>query len=78
MSNDLDPEVRLAVLEEKVETLEEVLREVRASLQALEAIAQAGRGVLGTFRTILVLGGILGSLFGLGATIINFLKPHGH
>lgn len=47
--------------------------EIKASLKALEKIAAQGGGA---FHTILIIGGIIGWMVGVGASIYALFRPH--
>lgn len=70
------PEERIAILETEIRAVHENMREIKASLKALETIAQTGNGV---FRTVLFIGGSVGWLFGIVMGILSFLRNwHGN
>lgn len=59
-------EERLATLEAEMKNVSDDVRDIKASLKALEVIAQRGGGAL---HTILIIGGFIGWLAGIGTAL---------
>ena len=57
---------RLAVVETENRTMRSDIAEIKESVKALEQIASRGGGA---FHAILIIGGFLGWLAGIGATV---------
>lgn len=64
---------RLARLEAEMLAVNSDVSEIKASLKALEKIAAQGGGA---FHTILIIGGIIGWMVGVGASIYALFRPH--
>lgn len=62
---------RLATLEAEMKNVRNDVSEIKASLKALEVIAQRGGGA---FHTILIIGGFIGWLAGMGAALYALFR----
>lgn len=62
---------RLARLEAEMSAVQGDVSEIKTSIKALERIAAQGGGA---FNAILLIGGLLGWLAGIGATIYAFVR----
>lgn len=69
----LSAEERLATLEQEMRDVRDDVREIRASLKSLEALAAKGGGA---FNAILMIGGLLGWLAGMAAGVYAMIH-HG-
>jgi prefoldin subunit 5 len=66
------PEVeRLATLEAEMRSVQSDISEIKASLKTLEKIAAQGGGA---FHAVLMLGGMIGWLFGVSAAIYTAMR----
>lgn len=64
-------EERLATLETQMENVRDDVSDIKASLKALEIIAQRGGGA---FHMILIIGGIMGWVAGMGTTLYALFR----
>jgi hypothetical protein len=62
---------RLARLEAEMSAVQGDVSEIKDSIKALEKIAAQGGGA---FNAILMVGGLIGWLFGIGAAIYSFVR----
>jgi len=69
----LSAEERLATLEQEMRDVRDDVREIRASLKTLEALAAKGGGA---FNAILLIGGLIGWIAGIGAGLYAIFR-HG-
>lgn len=65
------PEERLATLEAEMRNVSDDVRDIKASLKALERIAAQGGGA---FHTILIIGGVMGWLGTLALSIYTLFR----
>lgn len=64
-------EERLATLEAEMKNVRSDVADIKASLRALEVIAQRGGGA---FHTILIIGGIIGWLIAMCSTLYALFR----
>lgn len=64
-------EERLATLEAQMSNVRDDVGDIKASLKALEIIAQRGGGA---FHTILIIGGVIGWIAGMGTTLYALIR----